>query len=207
MNKSAALDALQELVDVIDAAGLLNLSNGVQLGQTSWYVKASDSLANAKSVLEVAALQQEQGEPVGLFAQTPDGRWIEVHQSFEGKGAVHLYAAPQPISDKPITEAEQEAWRAGIRAGQENAQSNIGAFAERVIAKIERTIAGSPHARPSKNWHGLREAIDIIRTEASMQEADSGQRGVEVTGYGGNVLAVKLSDKPSDCSGDPKVNS
>jgi hypothetical protein len=44
-------DALRELVWIIDQAGLLNLSNGVQLGQTSWYVKASDRLEVARATL------------------------------------------------------------------------------------------------------------------------------------------------------------
>lgn len=37
------LEALKETWRVIDAAGLDNLSRGVQLGQTVWYVKASDA--------------------------------------------------------------------------------------------------------------------------------------------------------------------
>lgn len=44
--------ALTGLVEIIDAAGLFNLSNGVQLGQTSWYVKASDRLDVAHAALE-----------------------------------------------------------------------------------------------------------------------------------------------------------
>lgn len=36
--------AAYRLVEVINMAGLINLSNGVQLGQTSWYVKASDAM-------------------------------------------------------------------------------------------------------------------------------------------------------------------
>jgi predicted nucleic acid-binding Zn-ribbon protein len=44
-------EALESLVDIIDKAGLLNLSNGVQLGQTSWYVKASDRLEFARAAL------------------------------------------------------------------------------------------------------------------------------------------------------------
>ena len=46
--------ALRELVDIINAAGLINLSNGVQLGQTSWFVKASDRLKWAEWVLDHA---------------------------------------------------------------------------------------------------------------------------------------------------------
>jgi hypothetical protein len=46
------LHALREAVKIIDAAGLLNLSNGVQLGQTSWYVKATDRFEYAKSILD-----------------------------------------------------------------------------------------------------------------------------------------------------------
>ena len=42
--------ALEQLISVIEAAGLLNLSHGVQLGSTVWYVKASDALNYAKQV-------------------------------------------------------------------------------------------------------------------------------------------------------------
>ncbi len=47
----ALIEVLTALVSVIDAAGLLNLSNGVQLGPTSWYVKASDVLDSARAAL------------------------------------------------------------------------------------------------------------------------------------------------------------
>lgn len=46
--------ALEGLVQILDSAGLLNLSNGVQLGQTSWYVKASDRLEAARAALTAA---------------------------------------------------------------------------------------------------------------------------------------------------------
>jgi len=52
-------NALRELVWIIDKAGLLNLSNGVQLGQTSWYVKANDRLEGARAALAAA---QSSGE-------------------------------------------------------------------------------------------------------------------------------------------------
>ena len=42
--------ALEGLISVIEAAGLLNLSKGVQLGSTVWFVKASDALKYAKQV-------------------------------------------------------------------------------------------------------------------------------------------------------------
>lgn len=45
-------EALQGLVSVIEAAGLSNLSNGVELGPTVWYVKASDAMAFAKETLK-----------------------------------------------------------------------------------------------------------------------------------------------------------
>lgn len=45
-------DALKGLISVIDAAGLDHLSNGVQLGRTVWYVKASDALNAAKRAIE-----------------------------------------------------------------------------------------------------------------------------------------------------------
>lgn len=44
-------NALRGLVSVIEAAGLEHLSRGVQLGQTVWYVKASDAMAAAHDAL------------------------------------------------------------------------------------------------------------------------------------------------------------
>ena len=52
-----AAEALRSLVEIIDAAGLLNLSNGVQLGQVSWYVKALGCMDAARAAL--AAPQAE----------------------------------------------------------------------------------------------------------------------------------------------------
>lgn len=51
-------EALTELVNIIDRAGLLNLSNGVQLGATSWFVKASERLEYAKRVLDDVDTEQ-----------------------------------------------------------------------------------------------------------------------------------------------------
>ena len=45
------IEALEGLVTVIDAAGLYNLSTGVQLGGTVWYVKATDALDEARALL------------------------------------------------------------------------------------------------------------------------------------------------------------
>lgn len=44
-------DALRDLVAIIEKAGLNNLANGVQLGPTVWYVKASERIDFAKMVL------------------------------------------------------------------------------------------------------------------------------------------------------------
>lgn len=44
-------EALDALAEIIDNAGLINLANGVQLGQVSWYVKATDRLAYARAAL------------------------------------------------------------------------------------------------------------------------------------------------------------
>jgi hypothetical protein len=44
-------EALRDLVAIIDSAKLSNLCNGVQLGPTVWYVKASDCMDYAHSVL------------------------------------------------------------------------------------------------------------------------------------------------------------
>lgn len=48
------LDSLRGLVDIVERAGLYNLSRGVQLGPTVWYVKASEQIEWAKSILEKA---------------------------------------------------------------------------------------------------------------------------------------------------------
>lgn len=39
------------MIEIIDNAGLLNLSNGVQLGATSWYVKAHDQTEAVRAAL------------------------------------------------------------------------------------------------------------------------------------------------------------
>jgi hypothetical protein len=52
---AAEREALAGLVSIIDKAGLLNLSNGVQLGATSWYVKASDAMDYARELLRSRA--------------------------------------------------------------------------------------------------------------------------------------------------------
>ena len=44
-------DALRDLVSIIDAAGLLSLSRGVDLGPTVWYVKASERMDYARALL------------------------------------------------------------------------------------------------------------------------------------------------------------
>lgn len=55
--RKAALDlleALEGLTEIIEKAGLDNLSNGVQLGPTVWYVKASDAMDFAKQTIAKA---------------------------------------------------------------------------------------------------------------------------------------------------------
>jgi hypothetical protein len=48
------LEALETLMGVIISAGLSNLSRGVQLGPTVWYVKASDAMDSAKAAIAKA---------------------------------------------------------------------------------------------------------------------------------------------------------
>jgi hypothetical protein len=45
------MEALKHLVYLIESAGLANLAKGVQLGQTSWFVKASDAMIWAKRAI------------------------------------------------------------------------------------------------------------------------------------------------------------
>lgn len=55
--RNELITALDDLVNIIEKAGLMNLSNGVELGQASWYVKANDRLEYAKSVLNTAHIK------------------------------------------------------------------------------------------------------------------------------------------------------
>jgi hypothetical protein len=48
------LAALKRVCSVIDAAGTLNLSNGVQLGQTAWYMKITDAMTDARAAITKA---------------------------------------------------------------------------------------------------------------------------------------------------------
>jgi len=51
--------ALTRLVQIIDAAGLSNLSKGVQLGQISWHVKADEALTYSRDVLAKAKAERD----------------------------------------------------------------------------------------------------------------------------------------------------
>lgn len=48
------VEALEGFIGVINAAGIYNLSRGVQLGQTVWYVKASDAMESSRAALAKA---------------------------------------------------------------------------------------------------------------------------------------------------------
>lgn len=74
-------DALTNLLDLIDTAGLINLSKGVQLGATSWYVKASDAVALAKQVLSVDS------EPVQAVEPAECGSYAINHHSHGRDGS------------------------------------------------------------------------------------------------------------------------
>ena len=54
LDRAALMEALKATWRVIDAAGLHNLTNGVQLGQTVWFVKASDAKHLSQSALSAA---------------------------------------------------------------------------------------------------------------------------------------------------------
>ena len=45
------VEALKQLTDVIKAGNLLNLSRGVELGSTVWYVKAHDAMVSADKAI------------------------------------------------------------------------------------------------------------------------------------------------------------
>lgn len=55
----APREALRDLVEIIDKAGLHNLSRGVELGPTVWFVKASDRVAYARHVIGCTNFQSD----------------------------------------------------------------------------------------------------------------------------------------------------
>lgn len=48
------VEALEQLTGVIEAAGINNLTRGVELGQTVWFVKANDAMSTAHYALSRA---------------------------------------------------------------------------------------------------------------------------------------------------------
>lgn len=82
-----ALECLDALVRTIESAGLNNLAKGVQLGATSWLVKASDHVAMARGILDAA----EKPEP-------------DVSPEFAGLGG----APAQPSEWMTLEEAARE---------------------------------------------------------------------------------------------------
>ena len=48
------LAALNGLVGLIEAGGIYNLAKGVQLGQTAWFVKATDAVKHANDAIAKA---------------------------------------------------------------------------------------------------------------------------------------------------------
>ena len=54
------LEATEHLISVLDAANLLHLSDGVHLGKTSWYIKATDAKAWAQDAIAKAKAQSDE---------------------------------------------------------------------------------------------------------------------------------------------------
>lgn len=62
-------ESLAECVEIVDKAGLSNLSNGVQLGAASWFVKASDRFDWARKLLKPAPEKAPAPDPVGELVE------------------------------------------------------------------------------------------------------------------------------------------
>lgn len=56
-----AAQALRALVEIVEKAGLMQLSRGVELGPTVWFVKASERMEYAQAAL--AELDKLEGRP------------------------------------------------------------------------------------------------------------------------------------------------
>lgn len=99
-----ALEAMREMLAVIGSAGLSNLANGVQLGPTVWYVKASDAIACTNSAIASAeeSLRRPEQEHVAwcryVFRHEKPTRIVLCDS--DAKGAFKVYASP-PEPEKP----------------------------------------------------------------------------------------------------------
>lgn len=47
-------EAMADMLSIIESAGIMNLANGVQLGQVSWAVKMTDACNYARALLQSA---------------------------------------------------------------------------------------------------------------------------------------------------------
>jgi hypothetical protein len=65
------VEAVRGFVRIIDSAGLRNLANGVQLGQVSWLVKATDSLEFLRKALSALPNGEPNVDVNRLTATTP----------------------------------------------------------------------------------------------------------------------------------------
>lgn len=106
------LDKLKCLVNIIDAAGLLNLSRGVELGNTSWYIKASDALTCARAAI---AAQQAPDNAAATLARAV----LDLNAGWNTKEPEHVIAdrldlvrrlaidvAPSASANAPVIDVE-----------------------------------------------------------------------------------------------------
>lgn len=69
-------EALEHLTSVITAAGVMNLSRGVQLGQTAWYCKATAAMEHAGRALASPTPDDgARGEPATHVCRICGAQW------------------------------------------------------------------------------------------------------------------------------------
>lgn len=125
-------NSMSFFLEVIESAGLLNLSNGVQLGRTVWYCKANTGMKHAQETLEKArksldASSDELPDPETTVTKTINQSIPCFNQSsyFSSTANAISYIKGQP---KPV-DALVELVRA-------NVEINEYAFASEVIQEF-----------------------------------------------------------------------
>lgn len=161
--RTIALDALKSLVEIIDKAGLSNLTNGVQLGQTSWYVKASARLEDARAAIaDLEAEIAQEVEPVWFACDTEGAEFDVTFVATREEAAeavdcaladnpdlkfedlvTPLFTAPQAVNAELLEALEKiEAWSShtatfSINFGSNGVRDLYRAIARAAIQKAE----------------------------------------------------------------------
>ena len=172
--------ALDELVKVIEAAGLLNLSDGVQLGQTVWFVKASDALQNAKAALALPQgadpsplteeKAREESDPARGYSATRRAlshaltffRVNIEHGTLTDKQKVSLTEEAIPGIEAALQELNTAMRRASVSAPAQP-QEGLAEELERVVRGLTNPLGNPTHGYHCGWLSGREDALKAVK--------------------------------------------